>query len=330
MNKKTVSVQEEAAGSRLDQFLATQDPEHTRGFYQHLIKEGLVSIGNQPVTKASRSLKIGEDIQISYPDIKEFLEPENHHLSIIFEDEHILVINKPAGMAVHPQHAAEQGTVAHALLYHDASIQQAMHDPESAISKLRPGIVHRLDKDTSGLLLIAKSAESLTVLSQQFKEHSVTKEYLAVVYGAFTQSVSLKTGLQRKPFHRTMMGISKKEGEGREAISHFSPLAQGHWNEETLSAILCRIETGRTHQIRVHAKHLHHPILGDNLYTNKPATLLSASLGASRQMLHAYRLAFNHPLTGERLSFTAPLAADIQAVLTKAGAADSLKERGYQ
>lgn len=317
-------VEEDNAGQRLDIFLATQNPSHSRSSLHKLITEGMVKI-NSLLPKASYVVKKGEKVIVRYPVKKLFPSAENNAFSIIFEDEVLLVVDKPAGMSVHPTTMEEKGTLVQAILHHSARIADAVYDPESAISRMRPGIVHRLDKDTTGVLVIAKTTEALKALSDQFRLHTVVKEYQAIVYGALTDPTTVHTNIGRKPMKRSLMGV-KEAGEGREAITHFYPEKTLFWKPTEQEATLtkCIIETGRTHQIRVHAKHIGHPVLGDETYTNKPAKTLSRQVGAMRQLLHAAKLEITHPTSGERLIFTANMPADMQIVLTKLQSLGSL------
>lgn len=316
-----------ATSGRLDAFLASQEPEISRSLIQKLIKEEKVLINAKVITKTSYSVEEGDTISVTYTEKTNRAISQDIPLEILFEDDDLLVLNKATDMIVHPNEETETGTVVNALLHHRPEIQNAVYDPESAISQIRPGIVHRLDKETTGALLVAKNTETLLNLSAQFQDHSVKKEYLALVYGTITEEETVHNTMRRKPFKRNMMGVAK-DGEGREAITHFIPIAHFEYRKQSLTLVRCRIETGRTHQIRVHAKYRGHPIIGDGLYTNKLAQAVSKFLNVDRQLLHAESLEFTHPKTKERIHIEAPLPVDFATVLTKLGAPDSLNLKG--
>ncbi|MEI6477953.1 MAG: RluA family pseudouridine synthase [bacterium] len=314
--KSSHTVTNEDAGKRLDLFLSQAEADYSRGYFQKLIGEGRVLVGEKPPRKAGQILKEGEAVIVEHPDPNRRPQGENVALDILYEDDQVLAINKPAGMVVHPQDVEEQGTVVHALLNYLPDIAQAVYDPESPMSQLRPGIVHRLDKDTTGVLLIGKTPEALEALSSQFKDHSVEKTYLALVSGTAKEE-SVTTGMQRKPYRRNMMGVTRTEEEGREAITHFKPVQSFDYFGKPLTLVECRIDTGRTHQIRVHCKFRAHPVLGDDVYTTRTAQDLTRRLHVDRQLLHAARLTFTNPTTGKRQTVEAPLPADFMSVVTR-------------
>lgn len=318
MNKILV-VTKEDEGKRLDLFLVSQEPKQTRGYFQRLIEKNLVTV-NQKIAKSSSILRQGD--QIFVPKVTSSLFPKTEHipLNLIYEDNSILIVNKPAGMIVHPQRIEDRGTLVQALLHHDEKIKKAIYDPNSAISRMRPGIVHRLDKDTSGVLVVAKNRAALTTLAHQFQKHLVIKDYMVLVYGDLVEKKVIHTNLGRKKAdHKSLMAAKPLQAGGREAISTFFPekffvyLPTG----EKVTLLRCRIETGRTHQIRVHAKYCGYPVLGDSLYRTKLSQELSQKLGIERQMLHASKLIFNHPESGKRIEFEAELPEDMLQVLTK-------------
>ena len=273
-------VEEDNAGQRLDIFLATQNPSHSRSSLHKLITEGMVKI-NSLLPKASYVVKKGEKVIVRYPIKKLFPSAENNAFSIIFEDEVLLVVDKPAGMSVHPTTMEEKGTLVQAVLHHSARIADAVYDPESAISRMRPGIVHRLDKDTTGVLVIAKTTEALKALSDQFRLHTVVKEYQAIVYGALTDPTTVHTNIGRKPMKRSLMGV-KEAGEGREAITHFYPEKTLFWKpteqEATWrgqqDAALPGTAQGMDRDSPSQARHLH-------TMTTAPLTPTSASRSAT-------------------------------------------------
>ena len=317
MNKESCYlVPEEWTGQRLDRFLASQDSGHSRGYFQNLLTKQLVKVNERSV-KASYQLKAGDTVFLEEPSLPLLPTAEAIPLEIIFEDDDLIVVNKPVQMSVHPTTMEETGTLVQALLYHSLQIAEAIYDMDSLVSRLRPGIVHRLDKDTTGLLVVAKNKPALISLTNQFKEHLVTKEYTALLFGNLSEPLTIHTNLKRnKRADKNVMGVHEK---GREAITHINPLTHYFFlkEEQEVTLVSCQIETGRTHQIRVHCKHSGHPVLGDPLYTTKPARSFSQHVGAKRQLLHASKLSFTHPRTGEPVSFTAPLPEDMREILTK-------------
>lgn len=289
---ETLIVPAEAANQRLDRFLATTRPELSRARWQALLSRQCVKVNALPA-KASLLLAPGDTVEIAPPPALEPspLEPADIALEILFEDGDLLVLNKAAGMVVHPGAGTDGTTLVHALLHHCQDL--------SGIGGVeRPGIVHRLDKETSGCLVVAKNDHAHKSLAAQFANREVAKTYLAVVKGIPHRPWgSLKGAIGRHPYHRQKMAV--KEGpDAREALTEYTLLAQG----ENMSLIECLPKTGRTHQIRVHLQHLGHPLLGDPVYGHR--------LGYPRHLLHAWKLSFTHPTTSERLSFTAPVPAD--------------------
>ena len=256
--------------------------------------------------KKSRKLKIGERVSITYKEeILEGLEKEEIPLSILYEDDDILVINKEQGMTVHPGAGVYSGTLANALLglYGE--------DFETCGDSLRPGIVHRLDKDTSGVMVIAKTKEAHLSLSEQFSEHTNEKYYLALAKGFFTNREGIcDKRIVRDRNNRKKYTVTNNKSEGKDALTKWRVLSQGR-NYALLSI---RIFTGRTHQIRVHLSSISHPILGDPIYSRKDENYPDASL-----MLHAYRLVFTHPVTKEKMVFRAPLADRFFPIFEKEG-----------
>lgn len=297
------------AGQRLDVFLSRALPEMTRSRVKGLIDQGLAEVDGRPA-KASAKLKKGARVSLSIPPVRPLdLEPEAQNLEIIFEDRDLIVINKPAGVVVHPAPGHEEGTLVHGLLAH-------IPDLTGIGGVERPGIVHRLDKDTSGLLAVAKNEIAHQALSEAFKERRVEKTYLAVLLGRMPwPQKRVEAAIARHPVKRKKMTIL--EG-GRAAISIFK------LREELsgpLSLVEVIIETGRTHQIRVHAAHLGHPVAADPLYGSPgrerqlSVKAKQALAGVNRQMLHAWRLTLDHPRTGERLSLEAPWPIDLAGLV---------------
>jgi len=296
--EKTVEI----PGKRLDAWLAESEPEHSRARWQALIKEGLVTV-NDTTMKPNHKLRTADRIQWTIPEpVSSEVLPENIPLNILFEDKHIIAINKPAGLVVHPAAGNADGTLVNALLHHCA-------DLAGIGGEKRPGIVHRLDKDTSGVMVVAKTEQAMAELARQFKARETEKEYLAIVRGIpKPTSGRIETTIGRHKIHRKKMAVNVKNG--RSAVSNYR-VAEKLKNS---ALVRVRIETGRTHQIRVHMAFLKHPILGDKLYARpQPAD----PLWPNRQMLHAAKLSITHPNTHERLCFTPPLPADMDAALEK-------------
>ena len=298
------------AGMRLDQLLAARLPELSRSRLQQLIEEGAVRVAGTAV-KASLRPRAGADIELRIPEPRPAeLLPEDLPLPVLHEDEHLLVIDKPAGVAVHPGAGISSGTVVHGLLHQVRGLV-------GIGGELRPGIVHRLDKETSGCLVVAKSEPALRGLQAEFKSRRVEKRYLALVHGAPADAGEFDTFHGRHPVDRKR--FSSRVREGRRALTRFRVLARGG------GAALVEVEllTGRTHQIRAHFADAGFPLLGDELYgarrrearmrPDAPARCASAALG--RQALHAAVLGFTHPVTGAPVRCQAPLPADFRAAL---------------
>ena len=305
-------IQAQSVGHRLDVFLSRQHPDLSRSHFKKLIENHRVRL-NHRIAKPGCELKEGDQVAVWLPAVASHLQltPEPIHIDILHEDEHLLVINKAAGMVVHPGPGHTAGTLVHALL---------AHCPKLAIqgAPLRPGIVHRLDRDTSGVMVVAKSEAAYLDLIRQFKEHTVRKEYLALVHGQVTPlQGEIITLMDRHPGDRKRMAVA--QGKGREAISRWE--VEQSWGEVTLLRV--RIETGRTHQIRVHLSHIDHPIVGDGVYGGgKRRTRAVKSLAirlilasVQRQMLHAGNITFDHPITQARLNFEAHLPEDFAALV---------------
>jgi 23S rRNA pseudouridine1911/1915/1917 synthase len=305
----------DAAKARLDAWLARRLPELSRARIQSLIEDGQVLLEGRPA-RASARLRPGQTISIHVPPpIPATPEPEDIPLDIVFEDAHLLVLNKPAGLVVHPGAGTPRGTLVNALLRH-------VHDLSGVGGVLRPGIVHRLDRGTSGLLVVAKDDETHRALARQFAGRSVEKEYEALVLGIpAAKTGTIATPIGRDPVHRQKMSI--RATRGREARSDYRVVAAF----DGAARLRVRIHTGRTHQIRVHLASIGHPVAGDATYggtrtpSSRTASAREALQSLRRPALHAARLAFVHPRTGERLSFMAPLPPDMTAVLALLGAA---------
>lgn len=283
---------------RLDVFLS-EKLDKTRSAVKKLVDDGEITVGGDKV-KAGRTLKIGEEIFVSIPDpVKLDLEAENIPLDIIYQDKDIAIINKPQGMTVHAGNGTHGSTLVNALLYHLDSL--------SGINGvIRPGIVHRIDKDTSGLLVVAKNDAAHLSLSEQIKNKTCHRIYLALLEGTVKQNDGvIDTFIGRSDKNRTMMAV---KDSGRRAVTHFKVLKR--YKEFTFAEF--KLETGRTHQIRVHCKYIGHPIVGDPVYGYE-----KQKFKLNGQLLHAWKLELTHPSTGERMSFEAPLPDYFQAVLQK-------------
>ncbi len=290
MNKIVITVPEEADGARIDKFLAEAIDHLTRSALQKLISAGNVEIDSKAVAK-SRVLKEGEDISVIIPDaIALDVEAENIPLDIYYEDEDLLVVYKPKGMVVHPAPGNHSGTLVNALLWH-------CKDSLSGINGiLRPGIVHRIDKDTSGLLLVAKNDFAHVHLASQIKEHSLNRIYQTIVYGVnMPDEGNVDAPIGRSSKDRKKMAVI--DG-GRSAQTHYSVVKRF----SGYTHLQCKLKTGRTHQIRVHMAYIGHPVAGDAVYG--PKNVITQLNG---QCLHAGTIGFIHPRTGEYMEFTAPL-----------------------
>ncbi|MBF0175416.1 MAG: RluA family pseudouridine synthase [Magnetococcales bacterium] len=331
------------AGARVDQALAACDLTMSRSAIQRLIKQGGVLRwgaamadldAGEPVLEADLRVQAGERYQMPSPQPEPIAAlPENISLVIRHEDRHLLVIDKPAGLVVHPGAGNGHGTLVNALLYHcgGEGDSAASGEEGSVLSgvggSFRPGIVHRLDKDTSGLLVVAKSDAVHMHLAQQFAEHSVSRRYLALVKGhPEREQGRIEAPIGRHPTQRTRMAVTTRHG--RAAVTHYTVLEK----LTGFSLIQCRLETGRTHQIRVHLTHIGHPLLGDPVYGRPfqppghwPEAVQHQVRSFARQALHATTLGFTHPITGERLAFDSPPPEDFKGLLT---ALRSLGESG--
>ncbi len=288
----------EKTGERLDMFLLENLQGFSRSYIKTLIEKGLVQVDGKVATKAGTSLKAGATVkaEILEPE-KISTEAENIPLDIVYEDEDLLVINKPQGLVVHPCASTKSGTLVNALLFH-------VKDLSGINGVLRPGIVHRLDKDTSGLLVVAKNDFSHKNLAEQIKNKTATRQYLAVLEGNLNENEGeITTYLKRDSKDRKKVSV---QPSGRLAITRFKVLKRF----EKCCLVQFTLLTGRTHQIRVHAKHLHHPVVGDKLYGHEEK-------GLNGQLLHAYKLSFVHPHTQENMTFQAKLPDYFENYLKK-------------
>ena len=294
MEQREFAVEAEAAGQRLDRFLAGEDTGLSRSALQALIAEGHVLANARPAAK-SLKVKAGDVILVEIPDAAPLeAAPQDIPLDIVYEDEHLLVVNKPKGMVVHPAPGNPDGTLVNALLWHCRGSLSGIG------GVVRPGIVHRIDKDTSGLLVVAKDDATHIGLSRQMAEHSVRRAYQTVVYGGFGADEGYVEGyLGRSKTDRKKMAVLP-EGTPHAKYAYTGWRVLERLGEFTL--LECRLKTGRTHQIRVHMASIHHPVAGDPVYG--PRSCITSLHG---QCLHAKTLGFIHPITGAQLSFDSPL-----------------------
>ena len=289
------------SGERADAALARLCPDLTRSAAQKLLESGAVTRNGKPLKKNDK-LQDGDEIQLVLPEVQEVaIEPENIPLDIVYEDSDVIVVNKPKGLVVHPAAGHWSGTLVNALMYH-------CRDSLSGINgELRPGIVHRIDMDTSGLLIVAKNDFAHQALSEQLKDHSLARTYECIVIGGIKEdSGTIDAPIGRHPVDRKRMAVTEKNS--KEAVTHWQVLERF----SGYTRVQCKLETGRTHQIRVHLSWRNHPILGDMVYGHK-----KPELGLDSQCLHARELTFRHPRTNEPVTVTCPLPDYFEEVLRK-------------
>ena len=286
---------------RIDKYLSDVCPDFTRSFVQKLIEEGNITINGSICVKKTM-VADGDKICLAVPEPKELgVTEENIPLEIVYEDDSLIVVNKPRGMVVHPANGNPDGTLVNALLYHCKGRLSSIN------GVIRPGIVHRIDKDTSGILLVAKTDSAHLSLAEQIKEHSVKREYIALLDGVIKDDGgTVDQPIGRSEKDRKKMAITLKNS--RNAVTHYTVLER--YARHCL--VKCRLETGRTHQIRVHMASLGHPVTGDPVYGAKKQKLFQRG-----QLLHAKTLGFVHPVTGEHMEFTSELPCEFQEVLKK-------------
>ena len=277
-------------GNRIDKFLSDELESYSRAYIQKLIDNGCILVNNKPI-KANYKIKSGDiiDIDVPEPEIIDII-PKDIPLDIVYEDKDIIVVDKPKGMVVHPAPGHYDDTLVNALMYH-------CKDLSTINGIMRPGIVHRIDMDTSGLLLICKNDTSHRIMAEKFKTHDITRVYTAICYNHFNQTDgTIDKPIARHKTDRKRMTIDEK---GRRAVTHYHVLNN---LKENMSLIECRLETGRTHQIRVHMASINHPLLGDEVYGPKVK-----KFNLNGQTLHAGVLGFNHPTTNEYIEFKSEL-----------------------
>ena len=289
-NRESLTVSKEGHGIRIDRYLSDCYPQWSRSYLQKLLKEENILV-NEKARKANYKLREGEEITILIPPMEEVeILPENIPLDILYEDQWLLIVNKPKGMVVHPAAGHTSGTLVNAIMYHCKENLSGIN------GQLRPGIVHRIDKDTTGALVICKDDTTHRALAEQLKEHSITRKYRAIVLGVISEDGTVEGPIGRHPIDRKKMAINYKNGKA--AVTHYHVLEK--FTKYTY--IECQLETGRTHQIRVHMSSIGHPLLGDSVYTKAkwPYKL-------EGQVLHAMVIGFIHPATGKYLEVEAPL-----------------------
>lgn len=297
--KNLFVVSEEYAEERIDHYLALLNAELTRSYLQKLIKSGEVLVNGKPV-KASYRVEADDLVEVNVPEaVTPDILPENMPLDILYEDDDVILINKPKGMVVHPAAGHYSGTVVNALMYHCGTSLSGIN------GVMRPGIVHRIDKDTTGVIIACKNDYAHHAIAEQLKEHSITRRYYALVCGNLKDDEGTVDGpIGRHPTDRKRMAINA--GHGKPAVTHYRVLER--FGKYTW--IECRLETGRTHQIRVHMASIGHPLLGDGVYGGETRNTLTG------QCLHAYVLGFVHPKTQEYMEFNAPLPEYFEKLLT--------------
>ena len=301
MSQISLQADETYMDERLDKFLSAMLPDQSRSYLQKIIKDGNVLVNGEP-KKSSYRLEDGDEVTADLPELKSpDIEPENIALDILYEDDSILMVNKPKGMVVHPSAGHYTGTLVNAVLWHC----QGQLSGINGVS--RPGIVHRIDKDTTGVLVVCKNDAAHNAVAAQLKEHSITRKYRAIVHGVIKEDEgTVDAPIGRHPTERKKMASGVKNG--KRAVTHYRVLErfQGYTYVE------CQLETGRTHQIRVHMASIHHPLLGDTVYG-----AAKDSHHLEGQTLHAMVLGLIHPVTGEYLEVEAPLPEYFENLLKK-------------
>lgn len=305
MNPEELIVAEECRGWRIDRYLADQYSEYTRSFVQKAIDGGCVQIDGKTAAKNGHKLRGGERLIVTLPEPEPLeIKAEDIPLDILYEDEDVILVNKPKGMVVHPAAGHTSGTLVNALMYH-------CRDSLSGINGvMRPGIVHRIDKDTTGVLIACKNDHAHSRIADQLKEHSVTRRYYAIVCGRFAEDEGVVDApIGRHPNDRKRMAVNEKNG--KHAVTHYRVLKRFR----NYTWIECRLETGRTHQIRVHMSYIGHPLLGDTVYGTAGQGCQPKGIVLEGQTLHAYILGFRHPSSGEYVEVTAPLPEYFEKLL---------------
>jgi 23S rRNA pseudouridine1911/1915/1917 synthase len=309
---RTIVVPDEYAGERLDKVMARLFPEFSRSRLQAWIDAQRVQVDGAPA-KIRQPVPLGATIVLIPDLLPEQLAfiPEPVPLEVVYEDDALVVINKPAGMVVHPAAGNWSGTLLNGLLYRYG---------DAAAGLPRAGIVHRLDKETSGLMVVARTLEAQTVLTRQLQARTVKRRYVALVWGTMPDKGTIDAPIGRDPRDRTRMAVVES-ASGKYARTHYRTIDRAMWKEQPVSAIHCDLETGRTHQIRVHCAHIRHPLLGDPIYGHARGKRSVAPLpnGFERQALHAWRLGLIHPTTGREINWRADVPDDIEELAAELG-----------
>ncbi|MCA9374469.1 RluA family pseudouridine synthase [Candidatus Peregrinibacteria bacterium] len=306
---ESFTAQESDLSLRLDKVLTQRYPEKSRQYFQKLFEDGAVFVNGAPV-KASAKLKAGDMVEVRFPEMKELdLEPVDMNLDIVFEDEDIIVVNKPPGLVVHPGEGGthQNDSLVNGLLYHCKGSLSGIN------GVLRPGIVHRLDKNTSGLMVVAKNDTAHRGLAEQFHDKKVEKVYFALLAGMLEpKEGSIDAPIGRDPIHRKKMAVVD-EHQGRTALTHYQVVEY----VGDFTYVKVQLVTGRTHQIRVHFASIGFPLCGDELYGKTKVNRKFAEFGLKRQFLHAGYLSFTHPRTQKKVEFEAPLPSDLSLALER-------------
>lgn len=304
-----LNVAAEDAGKRIDAYIA-DNSELTRSAAAKLVESGDILVNGKTVAKNCK-LKAGDVVDVELPEpAPDKAEPENIPLDVIYEDDDIIVVNKPSGMVVHPAAGNPCGTLVNALLYHCKGSLSGIG------GVVRPGIVHRIDKDTSGLLVVAKNDDAHNFLSEKLKTHEVSRIYYAIVIGSFSEDEgTVDAPIGRHPSDRKKMAVLKEgQGTARNAVTHYKTLAR----YKGFSLVRCQLETGRTHQIRVHMAYKGHPLLGDSVYGGGKTQFEASNKGLiSGQCLHAKELMLTHPKTGKEMHFECQLPEEMKKIIEK-------------
>ncbi|MCX6811052.1 MAG: RluA family pseudouridine synthase [Candidatus Berkelbacteria bacterium] len=316
---KKIIVEKSEAGERLDVFLQQKIPDFSRNQIQDSIKTKRILVNNFP-TKPAGKINTDDQIQIDIDYFDDLSKPieliaEKIPLDVLFEDENILVIDKPAGMVVHPAHGNLSGTLVNAILDYEPNIADTVTTGTN-YEKMRPGIVHRLDKDTSGVIIVAKNAKSLSSLSKQLANKTIKKTYLSLVFGETAKSGEIKSFLGRDKNDRKKIAVTDKD-HGKLAITKFKKTQSRSYGDNKLSLLLIEIPTGRTHQIRTQMKSIGHPVIGDQTYFTKESKNISDIIGIKRQLLHASKIEFYHPKDNKIMVVESATSADFLAALNK-------------
>jgi len=299
MEHFSFQISEELEEERIDKCISMLIDSLSRSFIQKMIKEEKVSVNGKPV-KGSYRVKTDDEVTFELPEsVEPDIEPENIPLDVLYEDKDVIVVNKPKGMVVHPAAGHYSGTLVNALMHHCGK------DLSGINGVMRPGIVHRIDMDTTGSIIVCKNDKAHNSIAQQLKEHSINRRYHAICYGVLKEDEgTIDQPIGRHPVERKKMAINVKNG--KEAVTHFRVLKRF----SGYTYIECVLETGRTHQIRVHMKHLGYPLIGDYIYNQDFEYM-------SRQALHSYKLVFTHPVTCEKMEFVCEIPQDFRDVLGK-------------